>query len=120
MTKEQEEMLNDTINHFNSSNRSKVEGKTGCTYLPAHSNSQGCAIGRLIEDKALCKEFDSFGVSGVGNEKVFEKLPLELKYLGQNFLNRVQQLHDWGHFWSEGGLNDRGLREVENIKNNFK
>jgi len=118
MTKEQDKMLNDTINHFNSGNRS-VSTKN-CMYAPAHDKTEGCAIGRLIKDKALCIEFDSITNNSVRSVEMFLKLPLELQALDQDFLLSVQNLHDVGYYWNETGLNDRGLRKVEDIKNNFK
>jgi hypothetical protein len=121
MTKDQEEMLNDTINHFNSNNRSY--SLDGCTYSPAHNNTQGCAIGRLIKDKALCAELDVMGDSSnsyVGHEEVFKKLPLEIQSLGKGFLEAVQTLHDSPDNWNENGLSEMGEEEVGLIKNNFK
>jgi hypothetical protein len=91
------EMLEDTCKHYNSLNRSQeqVAGlPKACKYFPVSDKTEGCAIGRLIKDKELCKEFDNTIGSSVNSNYIFKKLPTELQDLGQDFLRDVQRLHD--------------------------
>ena len=118
MTSEQNAMLQGTIDHYNLNNRSVVYYE--CTYLPAHKNTVGCAIGRLIDDKELCKKLDSININGIGDGNIFKQLPLELQSLGKKFLSKVQMLHDMSNNWDKDGLTEEGLVVVAKIKNDFK
>lgn len=116
-------LLNDTISHFNSTNRStKSDGD--CTYVAHYPETQGCAIGRLIADKELCKKLDAIsgddGGGSVKNPRVFNMLPKELQDLGQDFLLEIQCLHDNGNYWDENGIAESGLNEVNRIKLKFE
>ncbi len=118
ITKRRIEVLNDTINHYNLNNRSNKG--VDCTYFPAHEGSEGCAVGRLIKDKELCKELDKpNGATGSGVSGIFDKLPEDVKFLGKNFLRDLQHLHDEKLNWVESGLSHRGLEEVKIIIKNF-
>lgn len=114
------ELLNETVSFYNFNNRSvDVETKNCFYYL---EGKEGCAIGRKISDKELCKELDkriSSGCSGVNNSIVFNSLPEELKILGQRFLSYIQGLHDANSYWDESGLSELGKTQVDYIKKNF-
>jgi hypothetical protein len=109
------EFLNETINFFNSTNRS-FKNK-GCHYYL--EGKDGCAIGRKITDKDLCRELDKMLDSSVSNIEVFESLPMELKILGMTFLKKVQLLHDIGTHWDEHGISESGKQYVNEIKEFF-
>jgi len=113
--------LAETIAHYNLYNRAWNEGGVGngCTYSPIEDVSEGCAIGRHIKDKGLCKLLDTSEYGGVSNTKTFDALPSNLKKLGQPFLNRIQGLHDDEKNWDAKGLTPLGLLRVENIKLNL-
>ena len=108
--KRREDLLNDTINHYNSNNRSiTLSGQ--CYYYPVNDKSEGCAIGRLIKDKELCKTFGCRNVN-----EVFSEIPKELQELGPEFLSQLQCLHDVGANWNESGLSENGKEVVEFIR----
>ncbi len=114
--------LNDTIKAFNIGNLCITE-KGMCRYYI--EGKQGCAVGRLIEDKELCKKLDlkgntGFTNTGITNTEIFNQLPDELKELTQDFLYHLQKLHDFTEFWNIDGLNKLGLEEVEIIKTKFE
>ena len=110
-------VLNDTINHYNLKNLSFScidKNKYQCFYYPQTDKTEGCAIGRLIKDKELCKEFGSKSL-----KQVFEYLPSNLKGLGSAFLSDLQGLHDVQKNWNKIGLSKMGLRRVEIIKKEY-
>jgi len=111
------EFLKDTINHYNLQNRSQSPLGNGCYYSAAHENTQGCAIGRHIQDKDLCLKLDSMG--GI-SFKIFNLLPNKLQELSIDFLARVQQLHDRNVNWIIKGLSKRGEIIVNDIITEFK
>jgi hypothetical protein len=107
------EVLNDTIKHYNSNNRS-FNDDNQCVYYPT-KNSEGCAVGRLVKDKALCKEMGSATIYSV-----FTRLPMELQDLSLPFLNDLQCLHDRKGNWIETGLSENGLEALKHIKKRIK
>ena len=115
LKEKQLDFLNDTVKHFNLSNRG-ISKKTGsCSY------QDGCAIGRHI-DVELCKGLDSsedFNGSSVASERIFDKLPDNLKELTQDFLNAIQILHDDRRYWSSTGLSGKGQQTVSLLKEEF-
>lgn len=116
INKKRLKFLNETIKHFNSTNRAMTPfGR--CLYVPIEGVSEGCAIGRHIKNKALCFKLD--GIGGVGKFEVFVVLPKKLKDLGQDFLAEVQRLHDNKSNWDENGLTHYGNTKVEIIKTDF-
>lgn len=112
LQQKQLEFLNDTVNHFNSTNRGITPETLGCSY------EHGCAIGRHL-DKKLAMKLDGCGSGYVSEPEVFNELPEELKELGPHFLARVQSLHDSELNWTEKGLSKHGEKTVFNIKNDL-
>ena len=104
--------LEDTIKHYNSTNRGVVI-YCGCSY------TAGCAIGRHLS-KELCEKLDDCESNGVSNTLVFNQLPADLQALGQEFLTLIQKLHDSSEYWDEKGLSSKGLEKANNIKDYFK
>ena len=108
--------LNKTINRFNSTNRGNNvdwEGEeTGCSY------TAGCAIGVEISKK-LRKDLDSRDGTSVNCDSTFNKLPKHLKELTQEFLHRIQRLHDQADAWNEKGLSSYGKNVADDIKTKF-
>lgn len=103
----------DMLGHYNSTNRGIKKGMSyggnACSYVA------GCAIGRKIEDKALCATLDAQGDSSA--DKVFDMLPLDLQKLGKEFLADVQGVHDSFDNWNETGLTSEGEIEARNVAN---
>lgn len=59
-------VLEDACSYFNLNTRNSNEFKA-CKYYPVSDKSEGCAVGRLIKDKKLCKRMDlgfEFGGNG--------------------------------------------------------
>jgi len=115
-----QELLDNTINHFTSKNRStKFYGH--CSYRG--KNGFMCAIGRELPD-ALAKELDRKRFSDV--DSVFEDLPPHLQKMSLGFLKRIQWVHDGSSHFDEDGLTYSGKLIVEDIckhyelKANFK
>jgi hypothetical protein len=111
----QSRLLEKTAKHYNNLNRNTDGGL--CYYFPRHENTEGCAIGRLIKDKQLCKRLDENGNSAVG--EVFNRLPKYVKQYGKEFLSRLQELHDTNVYWYAKGLTPDGKKEVKRIKAKF-
>lgn len=102
--------ITDTLLHFNSTNRGFDNEKTECSYV------SGCAIGRHIEDKELCKELDLLG--SINSEEnldgVVPLLPEKLQEIPHNVLYNMQNLHDNADLWDETGFKG----SIKNITRN--
>lgn len=105
-------VLEETVKHFNSNNRSTIGAV--CVY-----SGVGCAIGRLIKNKQLCKELDSYCVSAVDSKNVYPKLPKNLQKLGIDFLKDLQTLHDREVNWNDKGISDVGREITNDIKKQY-
>jgi hypothetical protein len=111
--------LRDTIEHYNLNNRG-IHENGACRYYPSQPNTEGCAIGRKLPTE-LQLELDEYGcMSGVASSNVFNKLPDNLKELGQSFLSKIQGLHDTQGNWNEEGLSSYGKLSVDLIIKNFE
>ena len=108
-------LLKETAEAYTVDTRCFVPGK-GCFYYK--EGHQGCAIGRLVEDKELCKRLDEKGVcesNEVSLNDIFEKLPLSLQEFGQSLLTELQVLHDLEWHWDNNGLSKEGKEKVKYI-----
>lgn len=114
-----QELLDNTVNYFNSKNRAYDRGRDACKYRVKHG--VGCAIGREISSK-LARELDCGGAEGtaVNNKRVFSELPKRLQNMGKAFLSRIQRLHDGEDCWNDDGISKYGLDRVSEICNNFE
>ncbi len=110
--------LEETVAHYNFHNRgwSKNDNGNGCVYSPVADISEGCAIGRHIKDKELCARLDTPEFGGVNLDKTFDALPKKLQKLGQEFLKKIQELHDVSTNWNDKGLSEQGKDIVKYIK----
>lgn len=115
--------VNEVANTYNSTNRAskvipatedKPESSGGCYYF--FEGTQGCAIGRRIPDKELCKTLDKQDATGVGNNAVYNLLPDNLKIYTKSFLSDIQSLHDYAENWIPTGLSVMGTKNVERLK----
>jgi hypothetical protein len=111
---EQLAFLVETATHFNINNRGHDKINGGCSYL------LGCAIGRKIEDKDLCRTLDTMTVQGRSFSAVFEKMPPFFQSLGIGAVRATQHLHDEIDNWDENGLSPRGLAFFEGLLNRLK
>jgi hypothetical protein len=106
ITERRIKLINETAAFFNITNRC-VDYTGHCQYFAL--DKPGCAIGRLIEDKELCKRLDDMlSDTGVNMDAIFSKFPIELQELGQQFLYDLQYMHDLSEHWTEIGLSKAG------------
>jgi hypothetical protein len=105
-------LLEETAKTYNSDNRC-INDEGICKYFV--EGKIGCAIGRLIEDKELCKRLDDSKGKVVKNIKIFNQLPEKLKEYTQEFLSDLQILHDNSDNWNEEGLSETGKKVVSQI-----
>ncbi len=92
-------LIRETAAFFNSNNRC-VDQRGTCKYY--REDKAGCAIGRLIKNKKLCKRLDRRDMTEV--RYVFESFPNYLKEYGWAFLSDLQELHDTTSNWNKKGL----------------
>lgn len=118
ITLKQKEFLKDTISHYNKNNRSSIliDGNDRCTYLSPNDKSEGCAIGRHIRDKELCKRWDELPNPMSSVYSIFDELPEHLKELERYFLLAIQRLHDNPNNWTEKGLSETGKHMANQIE----
>lgn len=119
--------LNDTVNFFKKNPRCQNKHKE-CVYY--HKKYAGCAIGRHIEDKELCKRLDKLTNTSIAgmSYKSYAELPEALKSLGRAFLSEIQELHDDDSYWDKPDdevetlekLNSSGTEQVQRIKAKIK
>lgn len=118
-------ILTETASAYIKDTRSITSGGQ-CVYFK--EGTQGCAVGRLIADKELCKKLDAkFDENGKLNtttsaKGVFDRLPQDVQELGVEFLTRLQGLHDDlnERYWDDLGLTEDGKVYVESIKRTFE
>ena len=111
-----QELLDNTVRHFNSTNRSIKDGdRSVCAYRT--SDGLACAIGREISDE-LALKLDSEMLGSMCN--VFDKLPLRLRNFGIFFLGSIQMLHDTAGYWDKKGLNNNGREAVKEICEDYE
>lgn len=115
-TKYRLNFLLDTAEYYNSKNRAIGKDKL-CVYS-CTNESKGCAIGRFLP-KAMARKFDNYSNSSIQNNEIFNSLPEDLQNLGQDFLLKIQELHDGKSYWTLKGLSSDGKTKVQNIKNKF-
>ena len=106
----------DMLAHYTENKRGLTEDGR-CTY------TAGCAIGRLCS-KELCEYFQGRHNPSVQNKDVFQKLPKELQALGSNFLQSIQELHDYNGYWmvfnGKNILTYLGENKLNFIKKTFR
>lgn len=120
-----QELLDDTIAYYSVPGRRCVIVFDNAKYSPINANrpkSEGCAIGRHAETEEIRQELDSLDYSSIKAIKEncieeFNLLPDWLTSMPIDFLQKIQNLHDFGSYWSkEGGLTEEGKQYVDTIK----
>lgn len=113
-------VLQDTIQYYSQDPEGRrCKNNDWCFYSPKtvgkEETSEGCAIGRLLSPK-LQEELDkNYKGSGM-KDSIFSILPQEIQDLGQDFLWRLQSLHDIDDNWNSEGLTKKGERRVKQIE----
>lgn len=111
-----EELLENTINFYNTSNRAIDNYE--CVYRS--KDGKACAIGREISDKTASNIiFASGNYLGVSSDLVYDMLPKRLRNLSKSYLIDIQKLHDNHTNWSEEGLSTIGIICVERIMKKY-
>lgn len=105
-------LLQETAEFFTLKNRCVSKDKICKYYIEGKA---GCAIGRLIEDKELCKRLDEQGLNNVSEPHIWNQLPSDIQEYGQDFLIHLQIFHDNPGFWTETGLSDRGKYQLSEL-----
>lgn len=114
----QRAFLADTVAFYHTGNRCVFGG--ACRYS-ATSSSPGCAIGRHVPDKELCRQWDSSGkVELVSSRAVFLRLPPGLQVLGSSFLRAIQRFHDTERYWDSDGLSFLGRSGLDCLKRAYE
>lgn len=106
------EVLEWEKNNRNINNRSTNESSL-CSY----AGPIGCAIGRLVVDKDLCRMMDQMDDSAAC--AIFHMLPGDVQELGIGFLGAVQEFHDRVVNWDEKGPTPRGIGHYNHIKSDY-
>lgn len=119
------EYLDEIKNSYNFDNRARTENSNGfsksCFYFKEDANGQGCAVGRRIKDKKLCKRLDSkFHNKSVASWQVWDILPKYITRFGIGFLCDIQSFHDTNDNWVENGLSDAGKERYTFIKESIE
>ena len=85
-----------------------------------NSNSDGCAIGRLLTPELRQELDDIFSKLSLpsGVNEVWDYLPVDLQSYGKEFLQDLQRLHDGSNNWvsEPNGLSESGKINAEQIK----
>lgn len=114
-------VLQDTIEYYSQDPEGRrCKDENECCYSPntidKETTSDGCAIGRLLSPK-LREELDIYyeGVA-VSNDDLFNELPQAVQELGQEFLRKLQSLHDVDTNWNSEGLSEYGEEFAQHIE----
>jgi hypothetical protein len=98
-------------------NRNINNRSTNECSLCSYAGPIGCAIGRLVVDKDLCRTMDQMDDSAAA--AIFYMLPGNVQELGEDFLSIIQDFHDATINWDEDGLTSRGMERYDYIKMNY-
>lgn len=109
-----EAFLADTIRTYSKPGTRSTFPYGGCSYRPAVSSSPGCAIGRHIDNKKLCEQFDNTPLPSVDKPAIYDNLGW-LRFFEPLFLARVQWFHDDPKNWCGNWLSDRGELSVSSL-----
>lgn len=112
--------LEETAKFYNLSTRC-VDADGKCKYYV--EGKAGCALGRHIPDKDLCRKLDNWNGNtsvGVSCDDAFELMPDNLRELGQDFLEQVQSMHDVITNWVSDGLSPEGTQVFNRIKLDYR
>lgn len=114
MSKE-EQVLLETINHYNLSNRGLYGDK--CVYFG--ENGTRCAVGRKLNDEQK-RIVERYNLNTVELGRLLDEFEAEnclgwFKGVNIYFLDDLQSLHDVESNWDEKGLNLRGCERVYDL-----
>lgn len=91
-----EEILQDAINYYWGNNERRCYHQGACRYTPTET-SEGCAIGRLV-DQITARKLAEKNHTIHNSNDTFDMLPTWLKNMGREFLETLQFSHDMEWF----------------------
>lgn len=100
--------------HQDPSRRARRPG--GSCYYTHPETGNHCFIGRHLDPPMPP---DSV-LNGKGVTYVFELLPEEVRELGEVFLERCQQLHDFPGYWTDEGLSEPGKAALKDLMSRIR
>jgi hypothetical protein len=109
-SRNKQQLLYNTITHFNSKNRCTLPNGIICQY---RVGTNACAIGRELDDE-LAEKLDGIH-KNISDKEVFSQLPIRLQNMGAQFLRDIQRLHDDKSNWIYDGLSVFGEKRVARI-----
>ena len=119
VSKNRQELLDNTINYFNSENRGVVSNneKDSMCFYYSDKTTKRCAIGIEVRKKtAITLQKNNAPIDYPPN---FNLLPKRLQNMGKYFLRDIQSLHDNHKNWTKTGLSLQGKEIVEDIKTHY-
>jgi hypothetical protein len=119
------QMLKSTVEHYNSKNRAVEPISEICCYAST-DKSEGCSVGRLLDEESKTYIRDNQLNTGNNIEDVINHMRRTdfkltgILTLGKDFLTKVQELHDGKPNWDENGLSVDGKIAVDKIATEFE
>lgn len=113
LTEKEEEILLETINFYNLSNRGYDKEGDGCVYLSESGHK--CAVGRCMNEETLArKDLSEMCVAFFEDDHGSIDHIFQDRYKGCSFgfWDYLQLLHDNKSNWNETGLSDMGKKKV--------
>lgn len=117
-------MLQDVISTFSPDPKEyrSICNKNSCLYNPPKNKplSPGCVIGQYMDIETASKLEGHGLIQCILNSKLKELLPEWMQEMSIDFLQRIQNLHDYNRFWNENlGLSEKGIDYVKEICNDY-
>ena len=94
--------------------RRAVDDDGNCFYRSPEGKQ--CIIGSCIPETVYERSMEN---KTLENNEVQEKLPVEILNLGIDFLAEVQLFHDNNYYWTDSGLSESGINQLETIKRHY-
>jgi hypothetical protein len=117
-------LLEETVNYYEQdpSRRSIDDDEKGynCAYRIKCEDGtvKKCAVGRLIPDHLYDSSIEGYTVADLYNEEemLHKVLPKKYSKLGYEFLNILQQLHDFDNYWTGSQAGVYRALKISNMK----
>jgi hypothetical protein len=118
-------LLKETVEYYNSNNRSVSGGGGGCKYIDNFGNM--CGVGRCLRPEFLNifhkLESDPDIVTDIGtfmkcrffDKDIHELVKEEYSEINLADWTKIQLLHDWPENWNESGISPRGKLYIKDI-----
>lgn len=111
------DLLDETANFYNLSNRGYNNAAKNCTYLDSNGNT--CAIGRILKDPGKFSKINN-NITMLLSESFMhpkEDFKEEYSHLDNvDILEMIQDFHDSKGNWTDTGLSEEGKKYLESTK----